>query len=138
MKKQFLVVASLTVAAVACASRSRGVVMSPEVAARCSDLSDSVTKYVSTDALPLARLVGNPRPPRVPGTLAPGDSVYVEFFVRPDGVADTSTVQIVGASDPEFVRSALSFASESRFTPAQAQGCPMPSKYSLVVRSRGR
>ncbi len=138
MKKQFLFVASLAVVAAACASRGRAVALSPEQAARCSDLSDSVTKYVSTDALPRAHVVGNPRLPRVPGTLGPGDSVYVEFFVRPDGVADTSTVQIVGASDPEFVRNALSFASESRFTPAQAQGCPMPSKYSLVVRSRGR
>jgi hypothetical protein len=50
-------------------------------------------------------------------------------------MADTSTVLVNGASDPEFLRSAVAFAAESRFVPAQSQGCPMMSKYNLVVKS---
>jgi Gram-negative bacterial TonB protein C-terminal len=136
MNKQFLLATSLALAAAACASRNSGVGMAPEQAARCADLADSVSKYVSQDALPLAHLVGNPRLPRIPATLGPGDSVYVEFLVSPDGVADTSSVQILGASDPEFVRTTLAFAAQSRFMPAQSLGCPVPSKYNLVVKSR--
>jgi hypothetical protein len=132
MKKQFLLVISVALAGAACASRTSGIAVAPT--GRCADLSDTVSKYVSADALPMAHIVGNPRFPRIPSTLRPGDSVYVEFLVRPDGVADTSSVQIFGASDPAFVRSAVAFASESRFTPGQAQGCPVPSRYNLVVR----
>jgi hypothetical protein len=102
----------------------------------CAALADSVSKYVSVDALPLAHIVGNPNLPRTPAMLGPGDSAYVEFLVRPNGLADTSTVLVSGASDPEFVRSAVAFAAESRFVPAQAQGCPLMSKYNLVVKSR--
>jgi hypothetical protein len=43
---------------------------------------------------------------------------------------------VSGASDPEFLRSAVAFAAESRFMPAQAQGCPMMSKYNFVLKSR--
>jgi hypothetical protein len=111
--------------------------MTPEQAARCAGLSDTVSKYVSQDALPLAHIVGNPRLPRIPATLRPGDSVYVEFIVRPDGAADTASVQITGVNDPEFARSAVAFAAESRFMPAQALGCPVISRYNLVVTSRG-
>jgi len=68
--------------------------------------------------------------------LGPGDSAYVEFLVRPDGLADTSSVLVSGASDAEFLRSAVAFAAESRFVPAQAQGCPMMSKYNMVIKSR--
>jgi hypothetical protein len=102
----------------------------------CAALADTMSKYVSVDALPLAHIVGNPRLPRTPAVLGPGDSAYVEFLVRPDGLADTSTVLVSGASDPEFLRSAVAFAAESRFVPAQSQGCPLMSKYDLVVRSR--
>jgi hypothetical protein len=101
----------------------------------CAALADTMSKYVSVDALPLAHIVGNPRLPRTPAMLGAGDSAYVEFLVRPDGLADTSTVLVSGASDPQFLRSAVAFAAESRFVPAQSQGCPMMSKYSLVVRS---
>jgi hypothetical protein len=136
MNKKFFLVVLVAVAAAACASRNSGVGMLPVQTGRCADLSDSVSKYVSQDALPLAHIVGSPqRLPRVPSALGPGDSVYVEFLVRPDGLADTSSVQIVGPSDPEFVRGALAFAVQSRFMPAQTQGCLVPSKYNMVVKS---
>jgi hypothetical protein len=136
MKKHFLVVIPLALAAAACASRTPSVAVTPAQAERCAALSDTVSKYVSADALPLAHIIGNPRLPRIPVRLRPGDSVYVEFLVRPDGVADTSSLQIMGPSDAEFVRTTLAFASQTRFTPAQAQGCPVPSKYNLVVKAR--
>jgi hypothetical protein len=132
MNKQFLIaISALSIAA--CASRTRGPALVTEP---CAALADSVSKYVSVDALPLAHIVGNPSLPRIPAVLGPGDSAYVEFLVRPDGLADTSTVLVSGASDPQFLRSAVAFAADSRFIPAQAQGCPMMSKYNLVVKSR--
>jgi len=132
MNKQFLIaISALSIAA--CASGTRGPVLVTEP---CAALADSVSKYVSVDALPLAHIVGNPSLPRTPAVLGPGDSAYVEFLVRPDGLADTSTVLVSGASDPEFLRSAVAFAADSRFIPAQARGCPMMSKYNLVVKSR--
>jgi hypothetical protein len=131
MNKQLLVgISALAVAA--CASRARGPALISEP---CAALADTVSKYVSVDALPLAHIVGNPRLLRTPAILGPGDSAFVEFLVRPDGMADTSTVLVNGASDPEFLRSAVAFAAESRFVPAQSQGCPMMSKYNLVVKS---
>jgi hypothetical protein len=132
MNKQFLLAIS-AFALAACASRTRGPALISEP---CAALADTVSKYVSVDALPLAHLIGNPRLPRTPAMLGPGDSAYVEFLVRPDGLADTSTVLVSGASDPEFLRSAVAFAAESRFMPAQAQGCPMMSKYNFVLKSR--
>jgi len=132
MNKQFVLAIS-TLAIAACASRTRGPTFVTEP---CAALADSVSKYVSVDALPLAHIVGTPRLPRTPAMLGPGDSAYVEFLVRPDGLADTSSVLVSGASDAEFLRSAVAFAAESRFVPAQAQGCPMMSKYNLVIKSR--
>jgi hypothetical protein len=133
MNKQWpLAMSALAIAA--CASRTRGPAL---VSEPCAAVADSVSKYVSVDALPLAHLVGNPRLPRTPAMVGgPGDSTYVEFLVRPDGMADTSTVLVSGASDPEFRRSAVAFAAESQFMPAQAQGCPMMSKYNFVLKSR--
>jgi hypothetical protein len=132
MNKQLLFAISV-LAAAACGSGPRPTVTIPEP---CASLADTVSKYVSLDALPLAHIVGNPRLPRTPAVFGPGDSVYVEFLVRPDGMADTSTVLVSGASDAAFVRSALAFAEESRFVPAQSQGCAMMSKYNFVVKSR--
>ena len=132
MNRQLLIAIS-TLAIAACGSGPRAAMTLPEP---CASLADTVSKYVSLDALPLAHIVGNPRLPRTPAVFGPGDSAYVEFLVRPDGMADTSTVLVSGASDPEFVRSAVAFAEESRFVPAQLQGCPMMSKYNLVVKSR--
>ena len=135
MNRKFLLVSSFALAAAACARTPRAGML-PEPTGRCADLADTVSKYVSQDALPLAHLVGNPaRLPRVPAALGPGDSVYVEFVVRPNGMADTSTVQIFGPSDPEFARGVAAFAIQSRFTPAEAEGCSVLSKYNLVVRA---
>ena len=132
MNRQFVIAIS-ALAIAACAS-GRGAPM--VMTGPCAALADTVSKYVSVDALPLAHIVGSPHLPRTPAMLGPGDSAYVEFLVRPDGLADTSTVLVSGASDPEFLRSAVAFAAESRFVPAQSQGCPMMSKYNLVVKSR--
>jgi hypothetical protein len=133
MNKQFVIAIS-ALAISACASRPSGSGLAlPEP---CAALADTVSKYVSMDALPLAHIVGSPRLPRTPAMLGPGDSAYVEFLVRPDGLADPSSVVVTGASDPEFLRSAVAFAAESRFVPAQSQGCPMMSRYDLVVKSR--
>jgi hypothetical protein len=117
----------------ACAGRSPVNGVSPETA-RCAALSDSVSKYVSADALPLAHLVGNPMLLHAPTGLGARDSVYVDFVVLPTGLADASTILISGTTDPEFARSVSAFAAQSRFAPAQMQGCSILSRYNLVVR----
>lgn len=119
----------------ACASGSRAPQLAPPDP-RCAAVSDSLSKYISTDALPLAHLEGNPRTLPVPPAMKPGDSVEVDFVVLPTGVADTSTVSIVGDTDAQFARSALQFATESRFSPAQISGCSVLSRYNLIVKPR--
>jgi hypothetical protein len=125
----------LVAVAIACASGPKPAI-APAEDARCMALSDSLSKYISADALPAAHIVGTPRTLPTPANMRPGDSVAVDFVVRPDGVADTSSVQITGAGDPQFVRSALLFATQSRFIPARVSGCNVLSRYNLVVRSR--
>jgi hypothetical protein len=119
----------------ACASGPRPLRIAPQDP-RCAAVSDSLSKYISTDALPLAHLEGNARTLPMPRAIQPGDSVEVDFVVMPSGLVDTSTVAIVGNSDPEFARGAIQFATESRFTPAQISGCSVLSRYSLVVSPR--
>jgi hypothetical protein len=128
-------VMALVAAVSACASGSRAPQLAPPDP-RCAAVSDSLSKYISADALPLAHLEGSPRTLPVPRTMQPGDSVEVDFVVLPTGVADTSTVSIVGDTDAQFARSALQFATESRFSPAQISGCNVLSRYNLIVKPR--
>ena len=100
----------------------------------CAAASDSLTKYVSKDALPFAHLIGTPRVLPVPPGLRRGDSVAVEFVVQPTGVADPTSVEITGSTDPAFTRDVLRFVTESRFIPATVTGCNVVSKYNLVIK----
>ena len=102
--------------------------------ARCVGVSDSLSKYISTDALPFAHLVGTPRVLPVPPALRRGDSVFVEFLVRPDGLADPSSVEITGSSDQTFARNVLRFVTGSQFIPGRVTGCNVLSKYNLVIK----
>jgi hypothetical protein len=126
----------LLIAASACAGGPKSTALSPAQDERCSAISDTLSKYISTDALPFAHIVGSPRELAAPPGLQPGDSIAVEFVVLPTGVVDTSSIQIVGASDPDFVKRAMTFATRSRFTPAQVSGCNVVSRYDLMVKSR--
>ncbi|GAC1411753.1 MAG: hypothetical protein NVSMB53_07900 [Gemmatimonadaceae bacterium] len=85
--------------------------------------------------MPFAHIIGTPRTLPVLAEM-PADSVAVEFIVRPDGIADTSSVEITGANDPQFVRSVMLFATQSRFSPAQISGCNVLSRYNLIVKPR--
>ena len=136
MKNYFWIICSVVIGAGACASGPKPAPISPAEEERCAAISDSVSKYISEDALPFAHIVGTPRTLPSPAIMQPGDSVAVEFVVQPNGLADTSSVQIIGASDPQFIRSAMLFASQSRFTPARVSGCNVVSRYNLVVKSR--
>ena len=104
--------------------------------ARCAAVADTLSKYVSEDALPAAQLVGD-ESLRPPAGLGSADSIEVDFVVFPNGVADTSSVVVTGASDPEFVRNAIRFAAQNRFTPAQVSGCRVVSRYTVIMRSGG-
>jgi len=128
-------VVGVVLVAGACAAGPRPVAIPPAEALRCAGVSDSVSKYVSEDALPFAHIIGTPSTLPVPATM-PADTVAVEFVVQPDGVADTSSVQVTGASDPRFVRSVMLFATKSRFSPAQISGCNVLSRYNLIVKPR--
>ena len=133
MIKSFLLLASVAVMLSACASRPRPIAVSPAERLRCAGVSDSVSKYVSADALPFAHLVGTPRV-LVPPALRPGDSITVEFLVLPEGLGDPSSVEINGSSDPAFARSVLQLVTESSFVPARLTDCNVLSKYSLVIK----
>jgi hypothetical protein len=122
------VAVTLTVAA--CASGPRPVAISPA----CAGVSDSVSKYVSIDALPFAHIIGTPRVLPVPPTLRRGDSIAVQFVVRPDGMADPTSVEITGSNDQAFARNVLRFVTESRFMPATVSGCNVLSKYNLIIK----
>lgn len=134
--RQAAAVGLAVVIVAACASGPRPRSITPEEEARCAGVSDSLSKYISADALPLAHLEGTPRTLPVPASIRPGDSVAIDFVVRPNGIADTSTVIITGESDPRFIRSAIQFAMESRFAPARISGCNVLSRYNVVVKGR--
>jgi hypothetical protein len=134
MNGNFLLLASLSVTLFACASGSRRVSLPPAEAARCASVQDTLSKYISTDALPFAHMIGTPRVLPAPPALRRGDSIAVDFVVRPDGLADPSSVDIAGSNDPGFVRSVLRFVTESRFIPARVSGCDVLSRYNLVIK----
>jgi len=129
--KFLLLVPGAFMAALAGCSRApRPLGVTPE----CAAASDSLTKYVSRDALPFAHLVGTPRVLPVPPGLRRGDSVAVEFVVQPSGFGDPGSVEIMGSTDPGFRRDVLRFVSQSRFIPATVTGCSVTSKYNLVIK----
>lgn len=132
MNKNLLFLASGTVIviAAACSRAPRPLPVSPA----CAGASDSLSKYVSKDALPFAHIIGTPRVLPVPPGLRRGDSVSVEFVVQPSGLGDPSSVEIVGSTNPGFTRDVLRFVTESRFIPATVSGCNVVSKYNLVIK----
>lgn len=119
--------------AIACAGRSTQPNVPLVQDARCTAVADTLSKYVSEDALPAAQLVGD-KSLRPPAIVQPGDSVEVDFVVWPNGVADTSSVEVSGVNDPQFMHDAIRFAAGNRFTPAEVSGCRVVSRYSLIMR----
>lgn len=134
MNKDFLLLASagVTITVLACAGASPP--PPAPVSPACAALSDSLSKYVSMDALPFAHLIGTPTVLPVPPSLRRGDSIAVEFVVRPDGLADPGSVEITGSNDQAFAKQVLRFVTESRFIPERVQGCNVMSKYNLVIK----
>jgi hypothetical protein len=113
----------------------RAVSLAPlPVEPRCAAMSDTLSKYVSSDALPEAGFTGDTRALRSAAPLRAGQSILVSFVVGPDGMADPSLVEISGANDPAFERAATTFAQANRFVPGQVNGCNVLSRYTLVLR----
>jgi hypothetical protein len=132
MNRAALVLA-LTLAVVACGGRSVSLAPLP-VDPRCAAMSDTLSKYVSSDALPEASFTGDTRALRSAAPLRAGQSILVSFVVRPNGLADPDLVEIVGADDPNFERAATAFAQSNRFVPGQVNGCNVLSRYTLLLR----
>ncbi|HUR00725.1 MAG TPA: hypothetical protein VM166_14840 [Gemmatimonadaceae bacterium] len=120
-------------AIVACGGRSVSLAPLP-VEPRCAALSDTLSKYVSSDALPEAGFAGDTRELRSAAPLRAGQSILVSVVVRPDGLAEPGMVEIVGANDPKFERAATTFAQSNRFVPGQVNGCNVLSRYSVLLR----
>jgi hypothetical protein len=133
MIKRLVLTASFTVAVVACGGRPVSLAPLP-VEPRCAALSDTLSKYVSSDALPEAGFTGDTRALRSAAPLRAGQTISVSFVVRPDGTADPDLTEIAGANDAGFERTATTFAQSNRFVPGQVNGCNVLSRYTLVLR----
>ena len=129
-----LIVGSVLVLA-ACGG-GRAVSLTPlPVEPRCAAMSDTLSKYVSMDALPEAGFTGDARQLRAAAPRpAAGQTVAVIFVVRPDGIADRSLTEISGTSDPAFERAVSDFAVANRFVPGQVNGCNVLSRYTLLLQ----
>ena len=55
-----------------------------------------------------------------------GNTVF-EFVVDADGRADLTTVQVLSATAPQFIRAALDALPDLRFEPLYAENCPVPA-----------
>jgi hypothetical protein len=131
IKRCFVTLGSLLL--IACGGRAVSLAPLP-VDPRCAAISDTLSKYVSSDALPEAGFTGDTRGLRGSAPLRPGQSISVSFVVRPDGTADPSLTEIVGADDPGFDRAVATFAQSNRFVPGQVNGCNALSRYTLLLR----
>ena len=128
-------VTALSSILVAAACGGKTVSLAPlPVEPRCAAMSDTLSKYVSSDALPEAGFTGDTRALRSAAPLRGGQTILVSFVVRPDGLSDPNLVEIVGANDPNFERTATTFAQSNRFVPGQVNGCNVLSRYTLVLR----
>ncbi|HEY6090237.1 MAG TPA: hypothetical protein VD771_10675 [Gemmatimonadaceae bacterium] len=134
MQKKFVIFALFGVSLVACSRGPRPITVSALEQARCVGVSDSLSRYVSADALPFAHLVGTPRILPAPPALRRGDSITVEFLVLPTGLADPTTLEIVGTTDPGFTRSVQQLLAQSSFVPGRVSSCNVLSRYNLVVK----
>jgi hypothetical protein len=137
MQQKFVILAMFGAALVACSRGPRPVTVSSLEQARCMGVSDSLSRYVSADALPFAHLAGTPRVLPAPPALRRGDSITVEFLVLPTGLADPTTLEIVGTTDPGFTRSVQQLLAKSSFLPGRVSGCNVLSRYNLVVKPAG-
>lgn len=129
MKTVMVVVGSML--ALAGCSRAPEPVGAIPLDPRCAAISDTLAKYVSTDALPPATYSGDT------GGLkreAPTTVVSVDFLVGPDGRADPSTVEVIGGSNASYDQAVAAFAAKNRFVPGQINGCSVESRFTLVLR----
>ena len=117
-------------AAAACSRAPKPVAAIP-LDPRCAAISDTLSKYVSSDALPPATFTGDTRDLR---SRAPATAVSVDFVVRPDGTADPTTVDVIGDTNSGFDQAVAQFAASNRFVPGQASGCSVLSRFTLVLR----
>ena len=134
MHKNFLILGLFAVSMAGCAGGPRPITVSSAEQARCVGVSDSLSRYVSADALPFAHLVGTPRILPAPPALRRGDSITVEFLVLPTGLADPTTLEIRGTNDPGFTRSVQQLLAKSSFVPGRVSSCNVLSRYNLVVK----
>jgi hypothetical protein len=133
MITRFALALASALVAVACGGRAVSLAPLP-VDPRCAAMSDTLSKYVSADALPEAGFAGDTRVLRGAAPLRAGQTILVSFVVRPNGFADPDLVEIVGPNDPAFQRAVTSFAQSNRFVPGQSNGCNVVSRYTLVLR----
>ena len=118
----------------ACGGRPAEAPAPLQVDPRCAAMSDTLSKYVSSDALPEAAFSGDTRALRSAAPLRAGETISVSLLVRPDGTVDPGFTEIAGANDPAFELSVAAFAQSNRFVPGQLNGCNVLSRYTLVLR----
>jgi hypothetical protein len=100
--------------------------------ARCVRVADSLLA-LSPDELPVSRPVGHPRLPRPRADAGTTVLVRTRFIVRPEGTADTATVVVEGASDPNYRQAMVRLLARQRFEVPMVQGCPVSGRGDFTV-----
>ena len=134
----------VALAALACAQQQQQAPsplaqLSPERAARCRVVADSVFQNVVPERLPQA-LPTKSTPKvalRVPRSVPAGARVRTSFLVRPDGTGDTASVVITGTDDARFRSDAIALVSRVVLAPAEIDGCPVWSQTAIVSYRTG-
>ena len=74
---------------------------------------------------------------RTPTDAELGRAVRSSVLVRPDGRADTTTVELIGTSDAGYRRDFTRTMSRTSFLAPMVKGCPVWGRYSLALERNG-
>ena len=93
--------------------------------AKCAPLADSVLANTPRASLSLSVPNSRPESPRVPRGVREGVVLHTTFLVRPDGAADTASVEITGTTDAAYRREIVQTLVRMQFTTPALGGCPV-------------
>ena len=121
--------------AIACA-HAKPAPITAEYSARCAVVHDSMFATVLPESLPPARSRGP-----VMGLarfVHPGETVDLQFLVRPDGSVDTGSVSVAGiANAVQTRRYVVQQLGRRTYAPAELAGRPLWSRVDMSITNLG-